>query len=63
MAERLNASPHAVVVAWVMAQGPNVIVLAAGRTVEHALDSLTADALELSADDLAAIDGAEFSTA
>jgi aryl-alcohol dehydrogenase-like predicted oxidoreductase len=46
-----------------MAQGPNVIVLAAGRTVEHALDSLTADALELSADDLAAIDGAEFSTA
>ena len=63
MAERLNASPHAVVAAWVMAQGPNVIVLAAGRTVEHALDSLTADALELSADDLAAIDGAEFSTA
>ncbi len=60
MEERLNASPHAVVAAWVMAQGPNVIVLAAGRTVEHALDSLTADVLELSADDLAAIDGAEF---
>ena len=63
MADRLNASPHAVVEAWVLAQEPNVIVLAAGRTVEHALDSLTADDLALSADDLAAIDGAEFSTA
>ncbi len=63
IAERLGASPHAVVEAWVKAQGPNVIVLAAGRTIEHALDSLTADGLELSADDLTAIDVAKFSTA
>jgi aryl-alcohol dehydrogenase-like predicted oxidoreductase len=63
IAERLGASPHAVVLAWVMAQGPNVIPIAAGRSVETALDSTTAPSLRLTDDDIAAIDQAEFSLA
>ena len=61
IAERLEASTHAVVLAWVMAQGPNVIPIPGARTVEHALDSIESGSLELSNEDLAAIDGAEFS--
>lgn len=61
IAERLDASAHGVVLAWVLAQGPNVIPIPGARTVEHALDSVEAASLELTADDLAALDGAEFS--
>jgi len=63
IAERLGISPHAVVIAWVLAQGPTVIPIPGARTVEHALDSLAALDVELSAADLRAIDQAEFSTA
>ncbi len=63
IAERLGASTHSVVQAWVLAQGPNVIPIPAARTIEHALDSLGAVALDLSREDLAAIDVAEFSVA
>lgn len=63
IAERHGASPHAVAIAWVMAQGPNVIPIPAARTVEHALDSLTAADLVLSTEELAEIDAAEFSRA
>ena len=63
IADRLGASPHAVVLAWVMAQGPNVIPIAAGRSVETALDSTTVSSLQLTGDDIAAIDQAEFSLA
>ena len=58
-----RASPHAVVIAWVMAQGTSVIPIPGSRTVEHALDALSAANLKLTADDLAAIDKAEFSRA
>jgi len=63
IAQRLGASPHAVVLAWVMAQGPNIIPIAAGRSVETALDSTTASSLQLTDDDIAAMDQAEFSRA
>jgi aryl-alcohol dehydrogenase-like predicted oxidoreductase len=63
IAERLGASTHAVVQAWVLAQGPNVIPIPAARTVEHALDSVKSETLELTPEDLAAIDVAEFSIA
>ncbi len=63
MAERLGASPHAVVLAWVMAQGPNVIPIAASRSVKSALDSTTVASLKLTADDLSSIDEAGFSIA
>ena len=58
-----GASPHAVVLAWVLAQGPTVIAIPSARKPEHARDSAEAADLQLSADDLAAIDEAEFSTA
>jgi aryl-alcohol dehydrogenase-like predicted oxidoreductase len=56
-----GVSTHAVVLAWVLAQSPTVIVIPSARKVEHALDSVSAADLELSPADLAAIDGAEFS--
>jgi aryl-alcohol dehydrogenase-like predicted oxidoreductase len=56
-----GVSTHAVVLAWVLAQAPTVIVIPSARKVEHALDSVSAADLELSPADLVAIDGAEFS--
>lgn len=63
IARRHGVSAHAVVLAWVLAQGETVIPIPAARTVEHALDSITADRIVLDADELAAIDRAEFSRA
>lgn len=63
IAQRLGASPHAVVLAWVMAQGPNVIPIVGARSVATALDSTTVPSLQLTADDIAAIDRAQFSIA
>jgi aryl-alcohol dehydrogenase-like predicted oxidoreductase len=63
IAERLGVSAHAVVLAWALAQSPAVIVIPSARTVEHALDSISAADLELTPDDLSAIDSAEFSRA
>lgn len=61
IASRVGVSPHAVVLAWVLAQGPTVFAIPGARTVAHALDSLTAATLQLSPADLAAITQAEFS--
>jgi aryl-alcohol dehydrogenase-like predicted oxidoreductase len=63
MAARLGTTPHALVLAWVLARSPSVIVIPSARTVEHALDSVGAAALTLSETDLAAITRAEFSRA
>ena len=63
IARRLGVSAHAVVLAWVLAQSPTVIVIPSARTVNHALDSIGAADLVLGEDDLAAIDDAEFSRA
>jgi aryl-alcohol dehydrogenase-like predicted oxidoreductase len=63
MAERLGVSAHALVLAWALSKSPAVIVIPSARRVEHALDSVKAGELELSAEDLAAIDRAEFSRA
>ncbi|HEY7637284.1 MAG TPA: aldo/keto reductase [Gemmatimonadales bacterium] len=63
MAARLKASAHQLVLAWVLAQSPAVVVIPSARTVEHARDSSRAADLTLSPDDLAAIDRAEFSRA
>jgi aryl-alcohol dehydrogenase-like predicted oxidoreductase len=62
MGARLGVSAHALVLAWVLAQSPAVIAIPSARTVEHALDSMHAADLTLSAVDLAAIDQAEFAT-
>ena len=63
MAARLGASAHALVIAWVLAQSPAVIAIPSARRAAHALDSVAAGSLELSREDLAAIDRAEFSRA
>lgn len=61
MAARLGVTPHALVLAWVLARSPAVIVIPSARTVEHALDSTGAAMLGLSEADLSAITAAEFS--
>jgi aryl-alcohol dehydrogenase-like predicted oxidoreductase len=63
MAERLGVSAHALVMAWVLSRSPAVIAIPSARRVEHALDSVRAGELELSPEDLGAIDRAEFSRA
>jgi len=57
---RLRRSPHAIVTAWVLAQGPTVCAIPGARRVDHALDAAAAADLVLEAEDLAAIDHAEF---
>jgi aryl-alcohol dehydrogenase-like predicted oxidoreductase len=56
--ERLGASPHAVALAWVLAQGPHVLPIPGARSPAHALDSIAAAELPLTAADCAAIDRA-----
>ncbi|MGH7579036.1 MAG: aldo/keto reductase, partial [Gemmatimonadales bacterium] len=63
MTQRLGVSAHALVLAWALARSPGVIVIPSARTVAHALDSVGAGELELSAEDLGAIDRATFSRA
>ena len=63
IADRHGLSAHAVVIAWVLAQGSSVIPIPGARTVEHALDSLTAADASLSAAELSDIDKADFSRA
>jgi aryl-alcohol dehydrogenase-like predicted oxidoreductase len=63
IARRHGVSPHAVVLAWVIAQGSSVIPIPGARTVEHALDAHTAADVALTPEDLATIDEAEFSRA
>ena len=61
LGQRHGATAHQIVLAWVRAQGPTVIPIPSARTVEHALDSIHAAGLKLTADELGAIDRAEFS--
>jgi aryl-alcohol dehydrogenase-like predicted oxidoreductase len=63
MAARLGVTAHALVLAWVLARSPAVLVIPSARTVEHALDSAGAAELQLSKADLSAITTAEFSRA
>ena len=63
MASRLGVTPHALVLAWVLARSPAVIVIPSARRVEHALDSISAADLVLSDADLETITAAEFSKA
>jgi len=63
MAARLGVTPHALVLAWVLAQSPAVIAIPSARKVEHALDSVGAAGISLSESDLSTITAAEFSRA
>ena len=63
MSVELGFSPHALVLAWVLAQGPTAIAIPSARTAEHAVDSARAADIVLSAEDLRRISEAEFSRA
>lgn len=63
MAARLGVTSHALVLAWVLARSPAVIVIPSARNVDHATDSIGAAELELSEADLSEITAAEFSRA
>lgn len=63
IAERCGCSHHAVVLAWVLAQGSSVIVIPAARRTAHVIDSQIAATIELGDDEMRAIDEAEFSIA
>ncbi|MEM7200462.1 MAG: aldo/keto reductase [Planctomycetota bacterium] len=60
IAQEHGCSNYRVVLAWLLAKAPNVIPIPSARSVEHALDSVAAAELRLSAEQLAAIDAAEF---
>jgi aryl-alcohol dehydrogenase-like predicted oxidoreductase len=63
IADHRRVSPHAVVLAWVLAQGRTVIAIPSARTVAHAEDSAGASNLELDEQEVRDIDAAEFSIA
>jgi aryl-alcohol dehydrogenase-like predicted oxidoreductase len=63
LSARLGASPHAIVIAWVLALGPNVIPIPGARTEAHARDSAKAAELDLSESDVQDINRAPFSRA
>jgi len=63
LAVRLGTTPHALVLAWILARSPAVIVIPSARTVDHAVDSVSAAGLTLNQSELAAITTAEFSRA
>jgi len=63
IAQRRRISAHAVVLAWVLAQGSSVIIIPSARTESHAEDSARAADVELDEEELDAIDAAEFSSA
>jgi aryl-alcohol dehydrogenase-like predicted oxidoreductase len=55
-----GSSAHAVVLAWVRSRGSTVVPIPGARTIEHAVDSARSAELMLDAEELAAIDAAEF---
>ncbi len=61
IAREKEVSPYAVVLAWEIAQGPTVIPIPASKSLNHALDSISAANLILDEADLSAIDQAVFS--
>jgi aryl-alcohol dehydrogenase-like predicted oxidoreductase len=63
LARKYDRSVHAIVIAWVRAQGKTVVPIPAARRIEHAVDSARAGELVLAADDLQAIDESEFDRA
>jgi aryl-alcohol dehydrogenase-like predicted oxidoreductase len=62
LAEKYNATPHAVTLAWVRSKGSTVVRIPGARKEEHARDSANAARLQLAAEDVEAIDGEAFPT-
>lgn len=62
VARRAGASAHAVVIAWVLCKGRQVVPIPSSRTVEHVVDAAGAAAVELDIEAIHAIDSAAFPT-
>jgi aryl-alcohol dehydrogenase-like predicted oxidoreductase len=56
VAARLHASPQAVAIAWLLQRSPNIVVIPGTAHLAHLRDNLAAAELELSAEDLRALD-------
>lgn len=56
MADRKNATPARIALAWILAQRPWIVPIPGGTTIAHLDDNFAAADLELSASDLAEID-------
>lgn len=61
VAKRHDTSPHAVSLAWLRSKSETIVPIPGPTRVENVVASARAAALKLHPDDLAAIDGAEFS--
>jgi pyridoxine 4-dehydrogenase len=57
IAESHNATKHQVILAWLLASSPAILPIPGTGSAEHAADNIAAASLELSADELAAING------
>lgn len=55
-------SPHAVVLAWVLASSPSVVVIPSARSPAHAADAASATGIRLSPGEMRKIDRADFPT-
>lgn len=60
LSTELGFSPHALVLAWALAQGSTVLVIPSARSESHVRDSATAGSIALSDADLRAISEAHF---
>jgi aryl-alcohol dehydrogenase-like predicted oxidoreductase len=63
LARLRGVSPHAIVLAWVRAQGKTVVPIPSARRVENVVDSARSADVTLTAEELARIDESEFSRA
>ena len=61
LSKKYGASPHAIAIAWVRAQGETVVPIPAARKPEHAIDSARAVDIVLGPEDPALIDETELS--
>ena len=57
VAERMEATPAQVALAWVLAQGPHVVPIPGGTRPEHVTENVAGAELTLTAADLAELDG------
>jgi pyridoxine 4-dehydrogenase len=56
IAERREATPMAVALAWLLQRSPNILLIPGTKSVDHLRDNIAGAALELTAEDVAALD-------
>jgi pyridoxine 4-dehydrogenase len=57
VAERLGATPLAVALAWLLHRSPNILLIPGTSSVDHLRQNVAGAGIQLSADDLAELDG------